>query len=104
MTAKLLHIFEYLTGEDARQVFDSSEFIPARGYFETEDTWIAYDFTHGNKVMEFPMKWQAWAFASTDLSFDYIWELNEDEFYEMYNYAFNNGIQTYHETTGKKTA
>lgn len=102
MTDKILHIFEYLIGNKAREAFEAS--TPARGYFETEEAWIAFDLTHGYDVMEFPMKWQAWAYASTDLSFDAIWDLNENEFCKIFNTEMSNALQTYFKTPCKETA
>lgn len=104
MIANRIHIFDYLVGDNARKAFEALTPTQVRGYFETENAWVAFDYTHGFSVMEFPMRWQAWAYASSDLSFEYIWELNEKKFCEMYNNAVMYDLQKSNKTSSKKTA
>lgn len=78
MNPNLIFLFPYLTNELAEEAYIKKE--PVRGYFETEDAWIGFDFTEGISVdSQFLLEWQAKAFAATDLDTDDIWNMSSQE-------------------------
>lgn len=87
-----MYLFVYLTGDIARQAYEQET---NRGYFETEDAWLAFDFTEGVKVQsEFLMEWQAQAFAATDMDADTIWSMNSQQYRKSYNAALKKTMTT----------
>lgn len=78
MSPNLIFLFPFLNGQFAEEAYKKKE--PVRGYFETEDAWIGFDFTEGLSVdSRFLLEWQAKAFAATDLDTDDIWNMTSQE-------------------------
>lgn len=78
MSPNLITLFPFLTGKLAEEAYENKE--PVRGYFETEDAWIGFDFTEGLSVYsQFLLEWQANAFAASDLDKDDIWDMSSKE-------------------------
>lgn len=83
------YTYPFMSGEFAEQSYNDN--CEVRGFFETEDAWIGFDNTEGiHARSEFLMRWQALAFAATDIAVEEIWSMTEKDFLDMYQDSINN--------------
>lgn len=89
MESNIGYTFPFVSGDYAEFSYQNGREV--RGFFETEDAWVGFDNTDGISVrQDFLMRWQALAFAATDIDTEEIWNMTEKEFMDMYGESINN--------------